>query len=268
MSESYRFHFQTAGDPANPPVLLLHGFMGSCDDWQTVGQVLAGHFHMFAIDLPGHGKTVVDDSEAAYRVENTAAAVIFWLQEQSIDRPHCVGYSLGGRLALFLATHHSRYFRSFVVESASPGLTTEAERLARIQADAALAERLMKEPLERFLNDWYDQPMFAPLKRDPQKYIRLIHRRLKNNPHGLALSLRNMGAGAQPSLWEKLATLEQPLLLIVGERDDKFLTIAEGMVTHCQTAEIAVMSDCGHNVHFEDPKRFTTTVREFITRHN
>lgn len=263
---SIRFHYRRQGAKVNPVLLLLHGFMGSADDWDAefVDALVDSGLQVLAVDLPGHGRTVVLSGGEIYRMENTARALVDLLDDLRIEAPHVLGYSMGGRLALYLAVHYPERFGRIVLESASPGLETEAERQARIIADDALAERMLAQPAEEFFREWFSQPLFASMASQPARLERLIARRMDNDPQCLVLSLKSMGAGAQPSLWNELPNIESPLLLIAGEKDSKFCTVGREMAQRCPEASLEIVPDAGHNVHFERPREFTELVQEFL----
>ena len=100
-----------------PPVLLLHGFMGAADDWRPLMQSLGLQRRCVALDLPGHGGTSVaaigrnsisigsngSSSQDAYSLESAAAAVAALVEQEGLEGCQLVGYSLGARLALLLA---------------------------------------------------------------------------------------------------------------------------------------------------------------------
>ena len=88
--------------------------------------------------------------------------------------------------------------------------------------------------------------------------------RLDNHPLGLANSLRGMGSGAQPSLWEELPRLNLPTQLIVGELDRKFLRINREMAAAMPQAALKVIPNAGHRVHLENPPRFHEAVMSFL----
>jgi len=244
---------------------MLHGFMGSADDWseEITAPLSAAGYQLLTVDLPGHGRTVVDD-EDDYFVEYCAEGLIRLLDKLHLERVHMVGYSMGGRLALYLAVRFPERCNKVVLESASPGLKTRAEREARIAQDALLANRMISQPMEEFLREWYAQPLFASMAAQPERLKHLIARRSKNERLSLCMSLRGMGTGALPSLWENLKRLTNPLLLIAGEKDAKFTAIGREMADGCPVAQLRVVPDAGHNVHFERPHEFATLVREFL----
>jgi 2-succinyl-6-hydroxy-2,4-cyclohexadiene-1-carboxylate synthase len=180
-----------------------------------------------------------------------------------ITQTHLVGYSMGGRLALYLLCHYRHRFNRAVIESASPGLKSETERQERRDHDEQLARRLESEPFEQFLNFWHQKPIFSTLNHESPQFGAMLTRRLGSDPGGLARSLRYMGTGSQPSLWGELSGLDRTLF-IVGEYDTKYQAIAAEMASLCAGARTAIIGDAGHNVHFEQPDAYCGAVRQFL----
>ncbi len=105
-------------------------------------------------------------------------------------------------------------------------------------------------------------PLFAT--QSPELRQRLHDQRLRNNPTGLANSLRGMGTGAQPSLWDRLGELTMPVLLIAGEHDAKFSAINREMQSLIPKAQLEIVAGAGHTVHAEQPQRHNEMVRAFL----
>ncbi|MBI3119169.1 MAG: 2-succinyl-6-hydroxy-2,4-cyclohexadiene-1-carboxylate synthase [Candidatus Hydrogenedentes bacterium] len=250
-----------------PAVLLLHGFLGSAREWEDVAQALTPTFRCLCPDLPGHGLSRAPEACGMTEVAHT---IINHLDRLGVSRCAVVGYSMGGRLALFLAAHYPKRFTSAVLESASPGLRDEAERRQRYQDDYELARRLEvlgedKEEFAKFLRDWFAQPLFKTLADKPESLNQLIAQRCEENfPRCIAAGLRAMSVGRQPSLWEILLQYRTPTLLIVGEEDRKFRFIAEEMGERCSSMATKVFPGCSHNVHFENPGGYTTVLKHFL----
>ncbi len=257
---SNQIHFTIRGDKRQPVLLFLHGFLGNCEDFDAIVPHLSDNFCCLSVDLPGHGQTQV--AEENYTMSNTAELVVRLLDRLDISQCHLVGYSMGGRLALYLALQFPDRVLKTVLESASPGLKTQSERLARKQHDATLADRLESD-FPAFLADWYEQPLFRSLKQHPN-FEQTFQQRLKNRPSELAKSLRYMGTGEQPSLWNRLKRHQNPLLLLVGARDRKFITINQEMAHLCQTAHLAIIPMVGHTIHVENSQTFAKHLRRFL----
>lgn len=268
-SKQEPIHAESALNHSHLPILFLHGFMGQSADFRVVMEGMRDRHHCLAVDLPGHGQTEVLGPEAYYQMPQVAAGLVQLLDVLEIPTCGLLGYSMGGRLALYLALHAPQRFSWVVLESASPGLKTESERQTRRDRDAQLATELESclesQDFEQFLKRWYRQPLFASLSQHPD-FATLLERRLHNDRKALARSLRQMGTGQQPSLWESLHTLPIPLLLLVGEWDAKFRAIATEMHRDCPKAQIAVVPACGHTIHLEQPQRLISELRHFHAR--
>ncbi len=256
---SHRMH----GSPKNPAVLMLHGFLGCKEDWEEAAKALSDDYYVVTMDLPGHGKSVAEIADEFYSMSGSARAVVELLDQAGMDRCSIIGYSMGGRLALYLAARYPDRVSSAVIESASPGLRTDEERRSRRSSDHALAEKLLSRDLDEFLSDWYAQPLFEPLKRCSH-FKEVMKRRLAGNPQGLARSLRMMGTGVQPSLWEELARIRIPMLFLAGGLDAKFRDLAEEMAHRCPAGRALIVDGVGHTVHVEASEPFPGIVRRFL----
>jgi 2-succinyl-6-hydroxy-2,4-cyclohexadiene-1-carboxylate synthase len=194
-----------------------------------------------------------------------AADLAELLTRRAAAPAHWLGYSMGGRLALYVAVRQPGVVRSLTLVSATAGLATAAERQARRAADEALAARIERDGVAAFVDEWERNPLFAGLARLPGEARAALHeQRLNNSPVGLANSLRGMGAGAQPSLWARLAAVAAPSLLIAGELDAKFVTLNQRLAAVIPQATLRLIPDAGHTVHLEQPEAFLSTVTNFL----
>ena len=249
----YNWHYKLVGDRSLPPLVLLHGWMGSSEDYAEVIELLKSHFYCIAIDLPGHGKTEVIGDDLGYDFIDTATGIIQLLDSLKIDQCAITGYSFGGRLVLYLALEFPDRFDRVILESTSPGLPTVAERDARIISDDRIIRQLATTNFPDFVIDWYRQSLFTGIEAHPD-FTTLIQRRLKNQPDRLAKSLKYAGLGRQPYLLNRLKTHDRSILLIVGERDRKFRSIAQTLDLNCACISLKIIPDCSHNIHFQSPR--------------
>jgi 2-succinyl-6-hydroxy-2,4-cyclohexadiene-1-carboxylate synthase len=240
----------------HPSIIFLHGFMGSGADWDELATRL-DQFSCQAIDLPGHGSCNVE-------VNSFDACGDYVLEQLPAEPCVLVGYSMGGRLALSLALQSPQRFSMLVLESASPGLKTELERAARRDHDEQLAHELETRNFDAFLDDWYQQPVFASLQSAPEKLAALKQRRLQNRPQNLARTLRACSVGGQPSYWGELSQLAVPLRVVAGVDDPKYVAIAQEIAGTTPNADVAIVRHSGHTTHFENPEAFATQLTNWI----
>lgn len=257
------FNFKTFGDKKNQPLLLLHGFMGELSDWESLAEKLQKSYYCIAVDLPGHGLTKSDD-ETNYTIEKTSESIIQFLKDQEIDKPHLLGYSMGGRVAFHLLTTYPKIFSKAILESSSPGLKTEQEKKERVQKDMLLAKRMQMQPIEQFLNDWYNLELFSSIDKNSDVFKKMIARKSKNSIAELALSLKYMGTGVMPSLWNSLAGIQSDVLLITGSLDKKYSSIAEEICSENSKFSHEVIDGASHNVHFEKEDMYYNRIEKFL----
>jgi 2-succinyl-6-hydroxy-2,4-cyclohexadiene-1-carboxylate synthase len=256
-------NYEVSGDRRSPTVVFLHGFMGSSADWREIMAVIGDHTFRIAVDLPGHGASIGLPPDA-YTIEGATRAVIRTMDGLEVTRPIVAGYSMGGRLALYLALRYQERCARLFLESASPGLESAGERAARRVADESKAERLESGDFEAFLRHWYGQPLFASLAQDEDLLYRTIEARRRNDPGELARSLRGMGTGSQPSMWGELEHLSVPTLAVAGGLDEKYAGISSRMASMNPRIESAVVPGAGHTVHAETPAEFISLLWRFV----
>ena len=169
-----------------------------------------------------------------------------------------VGYSMGGRIALYAALALPAIVERLVLIGASPGLADAAERERRRRDDEALADRIEAIGVTAFAEEWGAQPLFAG--QDPRVAAAAHADRLRNTPDGLAAALRGLGTGVMTPLWGRLGELAMPVTLVAGERDAKFREIAERMAAALPAARLEVVPGAGHAVQLERPQAVAAAI--------
>lgn len=261
----YAMHVQRSGDASLPVIVFLHGFTGSTATWHTIISLLEGKIHAVTIDLWGHGRSDSPKNSADYSMERQIEALEQLVSQLGLTQFTLVGYSMGGRTALGYAVSHPSRIQQLVLESASPGLKTESERVDRMKRDAQLADRLMHERLEDFVDFWENLALFDSQKSLPARQKEAVRKeRLDQNTQGLANSLLGIGTGSQPSYWSLLKDQAYPVILVTGSLDSKFETIAFEMKNLLPAARHVTVQDAGHAIHVEKPQEFATIIDELV----
>ena len=238
---------------SGPAATFLHGFTQTKESWLPVVESLTVELEATLIDAPGHGESPVDGRTLPLSADDVA---------QCMPTGVLVGYSMGARIALHTALQHPDKVLGLVLVSGTPGLRSESERAERLVSDEALAEHIQKIGVNQFIPEWLSNPMFEGLS--PQHAD--IPKRNTNSEQGLANSLRYAGTGTQESLWDQLKNLDMSVLVITGERDQKFTGIGREMSAEIPRSEHRVMSGVGHTCHLEDISKFVETFEEWFLR--
>ncbi len=221
----------TTGNPNHPPLIFLHGFLGNKEDWEALIPFFRHRFYCIALDLPGHG-------ESPYSEE-----VIMTVKQalEAYDSPMCIGYSMGGRIALQLQEN----FSSLIILSAHPGLPTHKEKEARRLIDEQWCQKLLYLPIDHFFTEWYAQPIFHPLPRNAVLLQKMVKRRMKQNPQFLVGVLRQMSLANQPHITE----FKRPTLFLYGEEDLNYRQLYSNL---SKTVSVGCVKDSGHAILLEN----------------
>ena len=262
VGDGLRLHVERAGH--GPPVMLLHGFTGATETWEPLAAALRDRFTTIAVDLPGHGSSGAPADPARYRLDRVADDLARVLDVLGISAAIVLGYSMGGRTALRFALRHPERVTALVLESTSPGIEDPRERDARLLADRALADDIERDGIEAFVDRWERLPLWdTQMALSPAVQEALRAQRLRNDPRGLANSLRGASAGADvPLAAGDLAPV--PVLLIAGALDGKYVALAHRMAALLAHARLVVVPGAGHAVHLEQPAAFGEAVSAFL----
>jgi len=256
-----KLYLRTVGSPENPGLVCLHGFMGSGTDFMHLAEKLAAHFYVILPDLPGHGQSTGFCPTKTWSIPFCAEAVAEAIREYA--PLNLLGYSLGGRIALWLTLREPHLVKRLVIESALPGISGVRLRQERSAHDDALARQIKGQPLELFLREWYDQPLFAGISGHPD-FEAMLARRLNGRPRLLARALSEMSSGRMPDMWPKLASINSPTLLINGALDTKYAAVCERMQKENPSFIRKASMDAGHNVHLVQPEWFARNIINFF----
>jgi len=247
------------------PVVILHGFTGAAASMAQVAAGLRGGYRTIRLDLVGHGRSDAPEAASAYSMESCVTQLADAVRSLDARPAHWIGYSMGGRVALALCARHPELATSAVLIGARAGIADAAARAQRIRDAEVLADRIERDGVPSFVDHWMSLPLFASQSRLGSEALGAAReQRLANRAHGLANSLRGMGAGAQPFLGDHLARLRTPICLVVGEEDARFRAVAESLERELPHARVAQIPAAGHAAHLENPQEFLRVTRRFF----
>ncbi|GKX59020.1 2-succinyl-6-hydroxy-2,4-cyclohexadiene-1-carboxylate synthase [Leminorella grimontii] len=245
-------------DDDAPWLVFIHGLLGDGQDWAKVLPNFS-RYSCATLDLPGHGASRSVGVESFDHLDHLLAQTLL---AYNINRYILVGYSLGGRTAMYhAALGQSGGLCGLIIEGGNPGLDDPAERDARRAHDAQWAARFRQLPFDEALDAWYRQPVFADL--DDEARGRMIEKRIRNNALTVADMLEATSLGRQPWLTARLNDAVEkrrlPFCYLCGERDLKFQRIA--LENHFP---LRIVPAVGHNAHSGNPEGFAKSLLTFL----
>jgi len=250
------------GGEGQPPLVILHGLLGSSRNWTTTGKLLARSFEVFALDLRGHGESpFAPPPDHNYSYAACAADVAAWLDARGVRRPVLLGHSLGGKIAMRLAMDEPARLRALVVADIAPrdypphhAAAFAAMRsldlsalTSRADAEAKLRAQLTDENLVRFL--------LTNLVREADDGFRW-----RVDVAGLEAALPQLSRSP-------LAPGEiypGPALFLRGDESDFIReTDRPAIAAHFPRHQILALGRAGHNLHVDQPAAFATALEYF-----
>jgi pimeloyl-ACP methyl ester carboxylesterase len=206
-------------------LLLLHGALGSSDQFEPLLPFLEDHFQLHRIDFEGHGQSSL--RSRPFRIEYFAEDVIEYLDQHSIDSINIFGYSMGGYVACYLASLQPDRVKRIATLGTKFVWNTEVARreTALLDPDKILAK----------------VPKFAQALSD--RHTATDWKTVLNQTRDLLWSLadHNLLDG------ENLARITQPALIIVGDQDNT-VTIeeAEGVAKSLAHGQALLLANTVH----------------------
>lgn len=243
-----------------PPLVLLHGVLEDSRVWHRQLDGLSDEFTVVAWDAPGCGRS--SDPPDRFPLADFADCLGGFVDALGLTRPHVLGLTWGGGLAIELSGRRPDVPRTLVLSGAYAGWA------GSLPADvvAARLEQCMREadlPPEEWVRDWI--PGLLTDAAPPELADEVVAVMCDARP----ATYRTMARGfAEADLRYVLPTIAVPTLLLYGELDRRSPPwVAEALHAQIPDSTLVVIPGAGHLSNVEVPDRFNAEVRAFLTSH-
>ena len=174
------------------------------------------------------------------------------------EKSFLLGYSLGGRLALHACLSRPDLWQAVIIVGADPGLESEEDRILHLERDRSWAEKLKREPLEKFADEWDAQSVFCGIGNQAPRNLGEM------DPDRLSQQFEVFSKGLQQNLVPKLAELKRPpILFLSGDKDDKYQKVGKKLAKSSSVVKAQVVPDAGHRIPWENPESFVRVLIDF-----
>lgn len=239
------------------PLLILHGFLGSSDNWGTQAKSLAEHFHVFVPDARNHGRSPhADEFDYAVMAEDIRE----FMRQHGLPATSLIGHSMGGKTAMLLALRYPELVRKLVVVDVAPkqyphlhdeileALTSLdlSRHPSRQEIDRALAVKIPSLTTRQFL--------MKNLARDEGGGFRW-----KMN---LPVLSRNYDRIAEGIFSDR--PFENPALFLISEQSGYVQDEDIPQIRELFPHSVFVGMNVGHWIHAEAPGEFVRIVTGFL----
>jgi proline-specific peptidase len=259
-------HYVEAGK--GPPLLFLHGLGGSWKDWSATLPAFAASYQVMAVDFPGFGDS--DQPEVKYSVEWLTEVIEKFIQERRLDEVNLVGHSMGGLVALNLATRPNSRVKRLIITDAV-GIGDKAEFMSHVMTKKIMGPETRWESFEGFLKDEFRGMAENFIKdRKPQTAREFFESVPKNPITGnpflpMTPSVQMTASIIDFDIRPKLASIRQPTLILWGVKDHVAPPQdASFLKKEISQSKLVFFPDSGHSPMIEHPSLFNQELGKFL----
>lgn len=248
------------------PVLFVHEFAGDHRSWEPQVRHFSRTNRCITYSARGYPPSDVPEDPAAYSQARAVADAIAVLDGLGIEQAHVVGLSMGGFTTLHLTLRHPDRVKSAVVAGAGYGAQPEKQEGFRAECHST-ADAFANEGAEDVAKRYAVGPARVQFQnKNPRGWAEFAAALGEHSSLGSALTMRGVQA-ARPSLYaltEELATIDTPVLILVGDEDEGCLEPDLMLKRTIPTAGLAVLPQTGHTANLEEPDLFNAAVDRFL----
>jgi pimeloyl-ACP methyl ester carboxylesterase len=270
--EGDRIAFFTVGNPANPPLVLVHGWLSHAEVWSQTINAFCDRYYCIAVDLLGLALSDKPD-HADYSIPAHAARLLHLLDSLHVEQFTLIGHSLGGQISLYIAAvlAPDRVTHLIDVAGVANGrLNWLVENYIKRRMWLGVylpfvwdvAEMLVARfPLmARFeFNVWFYDIRKLPLESWRLDREMAINRSMHHSAYAIGQAIRAL------DLTPYLSGISARTLVIFGTRDE-VVPPHHGLIVadEVRGSRLVLFDRCGHFPMYEMPERYLSAVRAFL----
>ena len=261
--ETVELRARELGGAGAPPLVLLHGLLGSSRNWQSAGAELAaaaGGRNVWALDLRNHGRS---PWHATTSYAAMAADVLAWLDRMGFARVDLMGHSMGGKVAMLLACRHPERVGRLVVVDIAPraylshGHRAEFAAMNELRLEGLRSRGEAEMKFEGRVPDW-----------GMRKFLTTNLERGEDGVWRWTVNLPVLTSALPELEGDPLAPTDRhegPTLFLRGGRS-RYVTEEDRtkLGVHFPAARLETILAAGHNPHMETRAEFCAAVSAFL----
>jgi pimeloyl-ACP methyl ester carboxylesterase len=249
-----KLYCEAAG--AGEPVVFVHGFTLDTRMWDDQWDVFASQYRVVRYDVRGFGKSALPVQDCCDYIDLDAI-----VQHLRLDRPHVIGLSMGGGIALDYAANFTDGLRSLTLIDSTLGGYPFPESF---RAGVTFGPIAQAQGVKAAIDAWVAHPFFVPAAEQPAVLARLNE--IVGAYHGYAWGEAPIAKTAPiPLTAENLGAITVPTLVLVGERDiPEFREVAQHMAETIAGARLVVVPGAGHMANMEAPAFVNEAILRFL----
>jgi pimeloyl-ACP methyl ester carboxylesterase len=254
---NYKIRYTESGT-SNRHLLLIHGLGGSAESWIHNIDVLAKHFHIFAPDLIGFGKS--NKPKIKYDMNAFTNFINKFMNAVGIKKTNVIGSSMGGQIAAEFAISYPTKVEKLVLVSPAGIPPKEFKGTAELKRYVKVLDAKNLGDVRKALT-----PVDASGSSITKEYVTSVYEyvMMPRTKHAFLSSLQE--SAKAPRLANRLKSIKAKTFVIWG-KDDSLIPVkyCEPFITKMDNCRLLIIEKCGHRPHAEKPEIFNEAVLDFL----
>ncbi len=255
-----KLNYKEFGHDQDKIVVILHGLLGSLDNWQSLARRLSEKYHVITVDQRNHGKSPHDDSMS---YELMAADIQEFLDGLNFPSVYLMGHSMGGKVAMQFALNYPDRVEKMIVVDVAPkaygrGHDDVFSALFAVDLSTIKSRNDARSTMELFIHQ--------------EQVIQFLLKNLQRSKEGIwswkpdiavLYKFYNKIRGAIHCDWP----FNNPVLFIKGGLSDYITLEDEAAISNTfPNSDLITIPNTGHWVHAEAPEAFFEALSQFLAR--
>lgn len=250
------------------PILFMHEFGGHYLSWEPQVRYFSRRYRCIAYAARGWPPSDVPDHVAAYSQARAADDAADVLDALGVKKVHLVGLSMGATAAIEFGIRHPGRALSLTVAAGGGGGSTDPAERKKFAADCAdFAARIERDGMAAMAELYCSGPARVQYRdKDPRGWVEFKQQFAGGSPRGHALTMIGVQGAREPffSRTAELKTIQDPMLVIVGDEDDSTIELGLHLKKHVPSCGLMMFPKTGHTINLEEPVGFNQALEEFI----
>lgn len=251
-------NYKTFG--SGEPLIILHGLLGSLDNWQTIAKELGEYYTVFTIDQRNHGKSPHSEE---FNYNLLVQDLLNFMYENHIFNANMLGHSMGGKVAMQFAVEHTDMVNKLIIADIAPvnyppGHDIIFEALLAVDLAKMNSRKEVEDIVESFIKEFgVRQFLMKGLTRN------------SDNTFSWKFNLESLWENYIKILnsFETKEKFEGETLFLKGEKSkyilDEYLPLIE---KNFPNYSLETIENAGHWLHAEQPELFLNAAKSFLSK--
>ncbi len=257
-------YYEEAG--SGTPLVFVHEFAGDWRGWEAQMRFFSSRYRAVTFSARGYPPSEVPESSEEYSQENQIEDLKGLVDALKIEKAHLCGLSMGSYTSLLFGLKYPERCRSLTIAGSGYGSGANREEFHR--QIAQVADQMLKGGMKAVSEMYTLGPARVQLQnKNPRAWEEFRRLFEEHSAKGSAYTFLGVQR-KRPSITElgdQLKEMTLPVLVMLGDEDDRGLEGSIFMKRHIPRAGLEIFPRSGHTLNLEEPEHFNRSLLEFIT---